>query len=346
MAVPPKVAAACLLLGLATATGCAHAQHGRLEKDVVFTQYSPLSRSEEILRRIMTPLEFERARRVVAARGQEVADEPLDLARERFTLYVPAGAPPPSGYGLLVFIAPWEQATEPRRWRPPLDRHGVIFVSAVNAGNQSKAFERRLPLALLAAENVRARYPVDPARIYVGGVSGGARVAEAAAIAFPDVFRGVLLTVGSEPIGGRGIRVPPADLLRRFQESRVVFAAGADDAAAVEDDERTRASLRAWCVLDVEVLVRPGLGHEPLDAHGLDLALGALERRPGVDPSALARCNEGLRRSLSAKLAEADAALARGDRSGARARVDAVDAEYGGLAAPATVELDARLAAP
>ena len=299
------------------------------------------------LRRIMTPLEFEHARRALERRDEEVADRPVDLSKERFTIYVPAGEPPAAGYGLLVFVAPWEQATEPRRWRPPLDRHRVIFVSASRSGNESKAFERRVPLALLAAENVRARYPVDPARTYVGGVSGGARIAEAVALAFPDVFRGVLLTVGSGPIGGRlGLRVPPADLFRRFQETRVVFAAGADDVAAVEDDERTRASLREWCVFDVQVIVRPGLGHEPLDAHGLDLALEALDRRAGWDAAELARCNDGLRGAVAAKLAAAEAALARGDRKRAREQLDDVDARYGGLAAPASVALDERLGAP
>src|SRR5512143_3851717 len=132
MAPRSKAAAASLSLWLAAA-GCAHEPRGRVERDVVFTEYSPLSRSEEILRRIMTPLEFERARRVLAERGQEVSERPLDLARERFTVYVPGGPPPAAGYGLLVFVAPWEQATEPRRWRAALDRHGVIFVSATRS---------------------------------------------------------------------------------------------------------------------------------------------------------------------------------------------------------------------
>ncbi len=346
MAARSKAAAASLCLWLA-AGGCAHGPRGRVEKDVVFTEYSPLFRSEELLRRVMTPLGFERARQVVAAKGQELAEQPLDLAQERFTVYVPGGAPPPGGYGLLVFVAPWAQATEPRHWRPPLDRHGIIFVSATNSGNESKVYERRLPLALLAYENVRARHPIDPARVYVGGFSGGARVAEATALAYPDVFRGVLLSTGSEPIGGsRGIHLPPADLFRKFQETKVVFMAGADDAAGLEHDQLSQASLREWCVFDVQVLVRPSLGHEPLDAHGLDLALAALERRPGVDPTALARCNDGIRQALSAKLGDAEAAVARGDREGARARLDAIDAHYAGLAAPTILELAAKLGTP
>ena len=51
--------------------------------------------------------------------------------------------------------------------------------------------ERRLPLALLGYWNARSRYPIDPDRVYVGGLSGGSRVAQIAALAYPDVFRGV-----------------------------------------------------------------------------------------------------------------------------------------------------------
>lgn len=331
----------CLSLG-----GCAHGPRGRVEKDVTFTTYSPLSRSEEILRRIMTPLGFREGQRLLAARGQELGEQPIDLARERFTVYVPAGAPPAGGYGLLVFVAPWPQATEPRRWRAPLDRHGIVLVSAAQSGNESKVHERRLPLALLAYENVRARHPIDPARVYVGGFSGGARVAQAAALAFADVFRGVLLNAGSQPIGGeRGMHLPAPDLFRRFQETRVVYATGGQDEGALEEDQVSQRSLEEWCVLDREALVPPRLGHQPLDAAWLDRALDALEHRPGADPGALARCNEGIQRTLSAKLADVEGALARGDRDGARARLEAIDARYAGLAGPAVLELDARLQA-
>jgi hypothetical protein len=328
---------------------CARAPPGppaRAGHDVAFDRYTPLSRSEEIARRIMTPIGFRRASRLLAAQGKALREQPVDLARERFALYVPAGAPPPTGYGLLVFVAPWEQATEPRRWRAPLDRHGIVFVAAARSGNDASVFERRVPLALLAWENVRARVPIDPRRVYVGGLSGGSRVAEATALAFPDVFRGALLDAGSEPIGGeRGMHLPAADLFARFQEARLVLVSGGQDPGAQEDDERSLASLRRWCVLDTEVLLPQRLGHEALDAAALDLALDALERREDRAEER-ARCNAGLRRELAARLAAVEDAAARGDRARARRLLDEVDAAYGGLAAPATLDLDGRLGAP
>ena len=70
---------------------------------------------------------------------------------------------------------------------------------------------------------MRARYPIDPKRVYVGGLSGGSRAAEMTALAYPDVFRGALLNAGSDPIGGEaGIYLPPAELFRRFQETKLV----------------------------------------------------------------------------------------------------------------------------
>ena len=245
-----------------------------------------------------------------------------------------------------MFVAPWKQATHPRRWRPPLNRHGLIFVSAANSGNEVKIIERRLPLALLAYENVRARYPIDPRRVFVAGFSGGSRVAQIAALAYPDVFRGVLLNAGSEPIGGeRGVYLPPADLFRRFQTMRIVFVTGEDDQGNLEDDQLAQASFREWCVLNVEVQIARRLGHEALDPQSLDDALRGLEQSAPVDQGALESCTARIQRELGERLADAEAAIRRGDRDGARGKLKAIDGRYGGLAAPAILELDARAAA-
>ena len=343
--------AAAGFLSLVLSLGCAQrasapAPPATVLEDVVFNRYSALSRTAEIARRTLTPLTVRRGEEVLAARGEALREQPIDLTREKFTLYVPGGPPPASGYGLLVFVAPWEPATRPLSWQRPLERHGLIFVSAASSGNEVTVLDRRLPLALLACENVRARYPVDPARVYIGGLSGGSRVAEITALAYPDVFRGALLNAGSDPIGGeRGIYLPPADLLRRFQTIRIVFATGEDDERNLRDDQITRASLKDWCVLDVEVKVARGLGHEPLDPPSLDRALSALDKPSRVDAGELARCNARIGQELAAKLTEAAAAIDRGDRQGARALLNAIDGRFGGLAAPDILELDARSAA-
>src|SRR5215470_9200617 len=97
-------------------------------EDVVFTLYSTLSRTEEIARRTLPPLTFRRGQEMFAARGKKLREQPIDLSKESFAVYVPSGAPPKDGYGLLVFISAGKEAVHPKRWRPPLDRHGLIFV--------------------------------------------------------------------------------------------------------------------------------------------------------------------------------------------------------------------------
>ena len=333
----------------ALAAACAHeparpGPAGTALDDAIFTAYSPLSRAEEIARRTLSPLVLAAGQRALAAGGRALVEQQIDLSTERFSVYVPAGDPPPQGYGLLVFVAPWQEASRPRRWRPPLDRHGIVFVAAAGAGNGEAILDRRLPLALLAWENVRVRWPIDPERTYVGGMSGGARVAEAVALAYPDVFRGALLHAGSDPLGGEaGHYLPPADLFRRFQATRLVFVTGAHDEENLDADRVSRSSMHEWCVFDVAVERPRRLAHEPLDAASLDRALQALDRRGPVDPGERARCEARIARELSERIGEVRAALARGDRRAARDRLEALDARYGGLAAPSSLELAARL---
>jgi pimeloyl-ACP methyl ester carboxylesterase len=313
------------------------------QDEVAFTLYPPLAAGDEIARRALSPLTHDLLRRQLAATGKSLREEVVDLAQERFSVYVPAGAPPPGGYGLLVFVWPSAEPPRIRRWRLPLDRHGLVLVAARRSGNDAPILDRRLPLAVLAAENVRARLPIDPGRVYVGGFSGGGRVALIAALAFPDVFRGALLDAGSDRIDGeRGIYLPPTELFRRFQRTRLVYATGAQDEDSLQSDDASRASMRDRCVLDVDVILPPRLGHEPLDAVALDRALDALDRRSPVDEAALERCNARLAREVSSALAGAEEAIRRGDRESALARLKAADARYGGLAAPAIVDLDAR----
>jgi len=85
-------------------------------REMVFDRYTPLSRTEEIARRTLTPLTFRIGQKALASRGEAFSEHQIDLAKESFVVYVPAGAPAKDGYGLLVFIAPWSEATRPRMW--------------------------------------------------------------------------------------------------------------------------------------------------------------------------------------------------------------------------------------
>ena len=339
-----KIVTGWLILAAAACVPRAAPLHPRaVQTDFVFDRYTPLASNAEMARRTLPPLTV-RWMQGHEQKGNRLREQAIDLTREKFAVYLPAGPMPKEGYGLLVFIAPWPELTRPQSWRSPLDRRGIIFVSAENSGNDVKILDRRLPLALLAWENVRMRYPIDPRRVYVGGLSGGSRAAEVAVLAYPDVFRGALLNAGSDPIGGeRGIYLPPLDLFRQFQTARLVFVTGERDDLNLRDDELTRSSLRDFCVYNFEIRDAPKLGHEALDLRSLERALQALERNATPDPVAQARCNERVRSELAGQLAEVEAAIARGDREAARSRLQAIDSHYAGLAGPELVELYARL---
>jgi hypothetical protein len=102
----------------------------------VFTDHSALSGSEEVVRRLLSPLHALRVNQEVNRSGKALFEQAVDLAFEKFAVYVPPHAPP-SGFSLLVFVSPFREELLPQQWTATLDRHGMIFVSAANSGNDA-----------------------------------------------------------------------------------------------------------------------------------------------------------------------------------------------------------------
>jgi pimeloyl-ACP methyl ester carboxylesterase len=285
------------------APACAQPALSALQTDVVFTVQSPLAGNAEIVRRALSPLTAAGVERRLRVARATLADQPIDLTKERFLIYVPA--PPPGGrYGLIVFVPPWPDAMLPKPWTPVLDRAGVIFVTAASSGNDSNTLGRREPLAVLAAVNVMQRYPVDPERAYVAGLSGGSRVAMRLAVGWPDLFRGAILNAGSDPVGRAETPLPPRELTQPLQEaSGFVYLTGGDDLAVLDDDAASQASLRGVCVFNLTVEPLPGMGHDLAPAYALERALRMLDATARVDsasslpaaPTWIARSTPGSR---------------------------------------------------
>ena len=341
-----KFGLAALILGWTPVLVCAATPSSKtpgLEHDVVFTEYSPLAHNEALAQRLLTPLTSARLLHKAAQSGARVRDYPLDLEREKYVLFVPSQQPP-KGYALLVFVEPWEFAGVPRAWISVLQRHGVIFVTAEHSGNTESVYERRIPLALIATYNVMKRYPVDPSRVYIGGMSGGSRIAERMALAYPELFHAALLHSSSDPIGTAEVPLPAPDLFQAFQESmRLVYITGQYDAPNIEKDEISRASLRDWCAFDI--ITKPFLfaGHELAGANDFEPALIALEGHTPANPKILSTCREHKSTELAEKLQRIGALLEGGKSPAARKLLEEVDAHYGGLAAPQSVELATRM---
>jgi pimeloyl-ACP methyl ester carboxylesterase len=308
-----------------------------LQTGVVFPEASALASAEELVRRLYTPLTAVRINQAAQQAGRALRGQPIDLAREHYSLYVPD-----QPHALLVFIPPWPRAEVPRPWIAALKRYNTILVTAENSGNEAPTVDRREPLALLAAHNIMARYPVDPQQVYIGGFSGGARVALRLAVGYPDLFRGALLDAGSDMIGSSDVPLPPADLFRRLQESsRLVYLTGERDEENLARDIHSRRSLDQWCVYDVVAQTAPRTGHEIADAAAFSRALQTLLDRGHGNPAKLQACREQIDQELQSQLGQVESLLGRGDTAAAKRILDQVDTRYGGLAAPRSLELAA-----
>ena len=333
------VAALAVAAGAAAATAA-----GTTLRDVVAASDTPYAENAELMRRMASPLTRLAEERTLAASGATLARYPLDVAAERFLVYQPTAQPPPHGFALLVFVPPWQDARLPPGWAVVLERLGAVFITAARSGNDENPLGRRVPLALLAAAEARRRFPIDPERIYVGGFSGGSRIALRLALAYPDVFRGVILDAGSDPIGTPQVPLPPPDLFALFQaQTHLVYITGERDSDHLADDAHSIRSLHEWCVANVDEAVQPHVLHEIALPGALSQALGILAARPPAEPAKLARCRAALAAGLDARLREVEELLGRGDAHEGGARLRQIDERFGGLAAPRSVELAGRL---
>ena len=202
-------------------------------------------------------------------------EEPWTLEGETFEVYVPAGlgrarAAP---YGLLVWVSPTPRGGVPdEEMLPVLDAARTIWIGANQAGNPRVRGDRTR-LALDAADAVMRAYAVDPDRVYVGGYSGGGRMASSLALLYPEVFSGGLYFMGVDFY--RAIPVPhkpgtmwtpwmkapsPEALARVRARSRFVFVTGTHDFNRAETlayrQEYEREGFERVTLIDI-----PDVGH-------------------------------------------------------------------------------------
>ena len=328
-----------LLLGALGAEGAPADEPTGLSEEVVFSEYTPLAGNAELVRRMLSPLAAAQVQATLTQSNEKLREQSVDLSAEKFVLYVPPHAPP-HGYGLLVFVPPWEDARLPPGWAQVLDRYGVIYVSAARSGNEANVMARREPLALLAAYNVLKRFPVDPTRLYVGGFSGGSRIALRLALGYPDLFSGAFLNAGSDPLGTLVPPIPQNPLWQRFQESsQLALVTGERDAVHLSMDTESLTSLRQWCVFGVVATETPGAAHQLASASALSGALQVLGRHREPPQAKLAACRADLDGTVDAQLKQVRSLIDGGQRDAAQKLLLEIDRRFGGLAAPQSLAL-------
>ncbi len=284
-----RISALAALLGILV---CAVPAGAEEDGFVTFTESTPYAAYSEIFRRLGTPADLQAVVDGLAAKGQRLAEQPIDPSQEKFYLHVPPEMPA-GGYNLLVFVWPWDNVIMPHGWAKILDKHGMIMVSANKSGNEQRIESRRVPLAMIALANVLKRYQINPAHVFIGGLSGGSRTAERLAVGYPDLFQGALLNAGADPL--TMLAKPSADLYSRFLEAgHVVFITGDLDASNIVEDSRTMTSMREACMFRFDSYRVPNLPHAVLPAPSLDMALKALLNPPPPDNEKLSKCLSGL----------------------------------------------------
>ena len=215
------------------------------------------------------------------------------VAEPTYELYVPPEAGPGGKYGLLVWISAGGSGKVPREdWLKVLDRHHLLWVGPNHVGNETDALLRAY-VALEAVRNAKREFPIDDARVYVAGISGGGRIASHAALVAADTFTGGFYFVGCDfyrdvPVVPndkhgkyyRGFwRKPDPKILKLARQHRYVLLTGSDDfnrgnTHAVHDGYR-KAGFDEVVLFDV-----PGLGHTLPNAEWFEKGIKVLDGAP------------------------------------------------------------------
>jgi predicted esterase len=125
--------------------------------------------------------------------------------------------------GVLIFVSPTDSGEPPAGWLPMLQQKHLSWIAADGFGNQ-KLSAQRILAAMMARELIRQAAAPDAARTYLGGMSGGGRIASMTATRFPQYFAGALYIVGAN------FWMPKdAKLRERAAANRYVFITGEKD---------------------------------------------------------------------------------------------------------------------
>lgn len=178
--------------------------------------------------------------------------------------------PSTSPRSVLVFVSPSAMADPPPGWDAVLDRHGMVWIAARDFGNPVPSKQRVLA-ALMGLALARRDYVPSGAHRYIGGMSGGGRIASVAITTFPRLFDGALYIVGADDFG----KAEPARLAA-IAANRYVFVTGDGDFNRREvrhvHEHYRKAGVRQTLLLDL-----PQFTHQFPGADDFERALAFLD---------------------------------------------------------------------
>jgi hypothetical protein len=134
-----------------------------------------------------------------AARLSEYVDLEADPGDGRapatYQVYVPKPDPQRPLYGVFAYITASPTAAFPPGFTEVFEKYRLIGICPDNAGNPIITPMRQWKV-LDGITAIRRKYPIDPARIYLGGTSGGGRMASQMTLMLPELFNGGYYMVG------------------------------------------------------------------------------------------------------------------------------------------------------
>ena len=239
---------------------------GTDRSDVRFSQMATNSSKSEVQRRL----------------GYEGPEPAYKLADETFRVIVPGSYSTNFSWGLLVWVSPANEVWLPAGWKQELERRRLLFVGANNGGNERNLVARGR-LALDGADNMIRQFKIDRKRVYIGGLSGGARMASILGVAYADTFSGTFCVCGVDfyqyvPVGN-GLFYPvdytpgARNLGIAKKSGRFVLLTGENDI----NRDNTKAVMEKGFKINgfrnVLYLEEPGMGHTMPNMDYLRMAL-------------------------------------------------------------------------
>jgi dienelactone hydrolase len=185
-----------------------------------------------------------------------------------FRMRLPGSAHP----GVLVFVRADDSGEPPAGWDEVLERHDLAWIAAEGFGNRLPTAQRML-VAVMGLKVAQRDLQLDTHRLYVGGMSGGGRVASEFASHFPRLITGAIYVVGANFWTKAERPLQPLIAANRY-----VFVTGTKDFNRGEMRKVFTRYQEAGATRSL-LLDLPGLGHEFPDGAQLERAREFLDAR-------------------------------------------------------------------
>jgi predicted esterase len=177
-----------------------------------------------------------------------------DSTKQQYELFVPPRKNKSTPLPAIIFLSPSSSAAGWKSFEKLCRTQGVLFASPLNAGNDCPQ-SRRVRIILDMLDDLRRNSNLDPDRTYLGGFSGGGRIACAIGFALPELFGGVI------PVCASG-DVRDESWLRERVTGRISVALLTGDKDFNHGEvTRLRGPYLEAVGLRTKVWVQPGLGH-------------------------------------------------------------------------------------